>query len=139
MIFNPAPFTDAVLEMPLSLLDTLIVNEHEARGVAGVKGDIAHDALMAVLAKKFPTVKIVMTLGERGVIYRAGTTRVAVAAQRVEVIDTTAAGDTFIGYFLAARARKLKTREALTLATKAAGLCVSRQGAMDSIPRMDEV
>jgi ribokinase len=65
--------------------------------------------------------------------------RVEVPARAVHAVDTTAAGDTFIGYYLAAWARGLAVKPALDLATCAAGLCVTRPGALDSIPRLDEV
>jgi ribokinase len=57
----------------------------------------------------------------------------------IVVADTTGAGDTFTGYFIAARNRKLPVREALAIACKAASIAVSRKGAMESIPLAAEV
>lgn len=134
VVFNPAPFTDAVRDLPLHQLDTLIVNEHEALGVAQKHDPIAPKLLLDHLATALPNVKIVLTLGEKGVLYHEKNLRFHVPAEPVEVVDTTAAGDTFIGYFLAARLRKISAVDALRIATRAAAACVSRAGAMDSIP-----
>ena len=60
-------------------------------------------------------------------------------APRVVAVDTTAAGDTFLGYYLAGRTRGVETGENLRQACRSAALCVTRAGAMDSIPRWDDV
>ena len=128
--FNPAPFDQQVAGYPLELVDTFVVNETEA---AGLSGEAEADSL-AALTQRFNQARIILTLGERGVAYRCGGEAVEVPAERVEAVDTTAAGDTFIGYYLAGCAEGRGVREALELATRAAALCVTRPGAMDSIP-----
>jgi len=61
------------------------------------------------------------------------------AARLVEVIDATAAGDTFLGYYLAGRIRNVLPPERLELACRAATICVTRPGALESIPALQEV
>ncbi len=134
---NPAPFENTICNWALDRVAMLILNEHEAAGLLGLaKWDPAaiHD-----LQARHPQAELLVTMGSRGVIYRHGEESHWVPADKVKVVDTTAAGDTFIGYFLACRVRGLPVTEGLRLATRAAGLCVTRPGAMDSIPAWDDV
>ena len=132
--FNPAPFDQDVRDYPIGLVDVLVVNESEARGLAGGGGD-----LLAGLGARFPTAEIVLTLGSRGARYRSAARELEVAPVAVEAVDSTAAGDTFIGYYLAGVARGMDVVESLAQAARAAALCVGRPGAMDSIPACHEV
>jgi ribokinase len=134
--FNPAPFDSRVLKYPLDQLDLFCVNESEAAAMAGAGPS---EQLAAALAGQLPTCEILLTLGSDGVLYRGAAGPMRVAAPQVHAVDTTAAGDTFLGYFLAGRCRELDVRESLERACRAAALCVTRPGAMDSIPRLDEV
>ncbi|NKB65570.1 MAG: ribokinase [Candidatus Latescibacteria bacterium] len=134
--FNPAPFTPLVPGYPLELVDILVVNQTEGAGLAGMdeKG-----VVLDQLAQHYPTAELVLTLGAEGVQYRSQTESHRVAALPVAVADTTAAGDTFIGYFLAARAEEQDVPQALDLANRAAARCVMQPGAQASIPIRDEV
>ncbi len=134
--FNPAPMGQAVLDYPLDLVDLFIVNEVEAAELAGVAADAAPDVVLDALRAKFPRADVVLTLGASGSVADIDGERVTVAARRVKAVDTTAAGDTYIGYFLAARQRGLSLREAMEKATEAAAVCVTRAGAAPSIPRI---
>ena len=134
--FNPAPFDQDVLDYPLELVDTFVVNETEA---AGLSGKSSAGKSLAVLAQRFGGAKIILTLGDKGVSYRCGDEAIDVPAVRVDAVDTTAAGDTFIGYYLAAQTQGLDIRKCLELATRAAAICVSKAGAMDSIPGRQEL
>jgi ribokinase len=134
--FNPAPFDSGVLKYPLDHLDLICVNESEAAAMAGAA---APEQIAAALAGEFPNCEILITLGSAGVLYRGTAGKIQVAAPKVDAIDATAAGDTFFGYFLAGHCRDLGVRESLEMACRAAALCVTRPGAMDSIPRLDEV
>ena len=78
---------------PLELVDVLIVNETEATGLAGA-------STLAALAALCPHAQIALTLGAAGVQYRSPTEEFHLPAPQVEAVDTTGAGDTFIGYFL---------------------------------------
>ncbi|HEV3137614.1 MAG TPA: ribokinase [Pirellulales bacterium] len=133
---NPAPFDVGVLEYPLGQIDLLCVNESEAAAMAGAA---APEQIVAALAGQLPKCEIVLTLGSAGVLYRGAAGEIRVAAPQVRAVDATAAGDTFLGYFLASRCRQVGVRESLDVACRAAALCVTRPGAMDSIPRLDEV
>jgi ribokinase len=130
--FNPAPMSDAVKNYPLDAVDLLIVNEVEAEALTG-KTD--PEKALACL----PGRRRLLTIGQGGVLYRQGDAKLHVPAPCVEVVDTTAAGDTFIGYFLAAQSRQLPLESALTLACRAAAACVTRPGAIPSIPRLTEI
>jgi ribokinase len=91
------------------------------------------------LAERFPAAEIVLTLGERGAAHAGPQGRVVVASEPVVPIDTTGAGDTFTGYFLAERLAGAEVEAALRLACRAAELCIKRRGAAESIPRREEV
>ena len=129
---NPAPFGPQVRTYPLELVDLLIVNETEATGLAGASEPTA-------LAALCPRAQIVLTLGDAGAQYHSPTEEFHLPAPQVEAIDTTGAGDTFIGYFLHGLTADMTTRDAMTRAMQAAALCVTRPGAMDSIPAANEI
>ena len=130
ILFNPAPMEAAVKELPLHLLDTLIVNEGEGRALGG---DM--DALRAA----YPRQKILLTQGSRGATLWTGSERLFQPAFPVKAVDTTAAGDCFLGYYAAALAENLPYADALRLASAASALAVQRQGAAPSIPIRREV
>lgn len=132
---NPAPFSPEVLDYPLEHIEFLIVNETEAEGLVGSPSE----DLMASLAQRLPNAQILLTLGEKGAHYRSAQTQHYTAALRVEAVDTTAAGDTFSGFFLAAIAAGSRVEMALIRATHAAALCVMQPGAIDSIPNKKDV
>jgi ribokinase len=134
--FNPAPFDNRVRQYPLEQLDLLCLNETEG---AAMTGEGAAEAICAALAAELPDCEIVLTLGAAGVLRAGPEGTLRCDACRVAAVDTTAAGDTFLGYYLAGRAREDGVRESLELACRAAALCVTRAGAMDSIPRLAEV
>ena len=129
---NPAPFGPKVRAYPLEWVDVLIVNETEATGLAGA-------STLSALAALCPHAQIALTLGAAGVQYRSPTEEFHLPAPQVEAVDTTGAGDTFIGYFLHGLTADMTARDAMARAIKAAALCVTRPGAMDSIPAADEI
>ena len=139
IVFNPAPMGPEVRDYPLDLVDLFIVNEVEAAELAGTAEGAAPEAVLDALRAKFPRAGVLLTLGAAGALAEIGGERASVAARRVKAVDTTAAGDTFIGYFLAARQRGRPLREAMELATAAAAICVTRPGAAPSIPCLFEV
>ena len=134
--FNPAPMNDAVKALPLELCSVLIVNETEAAALA--QTDDPYRALQ-VLAERFPETRLVLTLGAKGVLSQQGDQQISVPAMSVEVVDTTGAGDTFVGYFLAALIDGLDDRAALQRACAASALSVTIAGATPSIPLASEV
>lgn len=125
----------------LPLIDTLIVNETEAEVVSGLKVEDAASANAAAASIiDRGTSNVIITLGELGCFYgNARGERFTVPAFRVKPVDTTAAGDTFIGAYAAACTEGLETEEALQFATAAAALTVTRPGAASSIPSKEEI
>jgi ribokinase len=136
VVFNPAPMHGSVLEYPLELVTMFIVNEIEG---AELTGEREVESILNAMVAWYPDAATVLTLGGNGVRYALGDERRSFPAVKVEPLDTTAAGDTFIGYFLAGLVRGGSIEEAVTTATRAAAICVTRKGAAGSIPTQDEV
>lgn len=135
-VFNAAPMTSEVTRYPLETVELFIVNELEGAAITGK--DTADDILDAMTAL-FPTAGVLLTLGEDGAIYQDQHEQVRADPVNVEVSDTTGAGDTFTGFFLAGYERGDAIPRCLELACAAAALCVTRPGAASSIPSMKEV
>lgn len=137
--FNPSPMPENLTALPLDLVDYFIVNELEAAQLAGMQPQEAYDAVLECLTAKYPHAAVIMTLGHNGVLYSCQDTRLAHPVFQVDTVDTTAAGDTFCGYFLAAVCRGASTKDALREASAASAIAVSRPDAAPSIPLYDEV
>ncbi len=136
VVFNPAPMSDAVRHYPLEKVDIFIVNETEGEALTGERQP---EAILDAMAARYPKSRTVLTLGRAGVRYGDGAQRISVAALEVEAVDTTGAGDTFIGYFLAELVRGSSVKAAIELGVRASALCVTRKGAADSIPEREEL
>lgn len=136
--FNFAPFDPKLApELPLSLCDFLFLNRIEAGGIAG-KSDV--EEILETLSRRFPETELVLTLGPEGAVaLTPAGEQFHADSPRVEVVETTAAGDTFIGYYLAAVLDGFDTGRALERACRAAALCCSRAGAAESIPTRAEL
>ena len=134
---NPAPCTEAVRSWPLQLCDLIMVNEIEAAQLTASAGTFRQMA--SAMAERFPDSEVVVTLGKEGAIYRHGNEEIIVPARVVKAVDTTSAGDTFTGYFLAAKLRGMNAEDAMKCAVYASSITVSRPGAAASIPSADEV
>ena len=102
-------------------------------------GRKAYQMILDAMAAKFPNARFVLTLGSDGAVYYDGKEKVFQDIFKVKAVDTTAAGDTFTGYFIAATIEGRSIQEALRMAAKASSIAVSRPGATPSIPRADEV
>lgn len=136
--FNPSPMEARVLEYPLESVDLFLLNRVEAAQLAGTDGADGQ-ALLAALRGRFSRAAVVLTLGADGAVYTDGAETVQQAAYPVQAVDTTAAGDTFTGFFLAARMRGAGVPRAMELASRAAAIAVTRRGAAPSIPTFAEV
>jgi len=134
---NPAPFDDSINSWPLNLVDILIVNELEAEGLAGIKGSF--EEILDHLTKQYANMDIVMTVGEAGAYYGRNEIREHMPIIKTKAVDTTAAGDTFLGFYLASRIDGLDVKESMKRASRASSITVSRPGAMDSIPVVSEI
>lgn len=134
---NAAPMDSAVAQYPLDKLSWLLVNEVEGAALAGSGSE---GEIMDRLSARYPNCAVILTLGSEGVWYRLGGKDIRFGAFPVEdVVDTTAAGDTFIGYFLEAMAGGMEERTALIRASAASALAIQRKGAASSIPFRYEV
>ena len=136
VVFNPAPMNGLVNDYPLECVDLFILNETEAEALTG---ETETDAIRRAMQGRFPNAAVVLTLGHEGAAYFDRAASFGVPATPVTAVDTTAAGDTFIGYFLAEFTRHADPEPALATACHAAAVCVTRPGASDSIPRREEV
>jgi ribokinase len=137
VFLNPSPMTEEIARLPLEKTGCLIFNEVEG---GALTGEEEPGRILASLRRRCPTTDLVLTLGAEGLRYQgADGTTVAMPARKVPVVDTTAAGDTFSGYFIAGLARGLSPEEALDEGTRAAAICVSRPGAVPSIPQRSEI
>jgi ribokinase len=139
IVLNPSPFDERIETLPLELADMLFVNEIEGALLAGKPEKTSPDVLLDSITTRFPGTEIILTAGKDGAYYGFQKTREKCDSVTVPVVDTTGAGDTFIGYFIASRHKKLSVHEALQTACKASSLAVSRKGAMEAMPWAKEV
>ncbi|MBZ0330357.1 ribokinase [Halomonas sp. ANAO-440] len=137
--FNPAPMTKDVARLPLETCQLLFVNRVEAAGLVGLPESSGAEALLAGLRQRLPETDTVLTLGGAGAWYQSGDEQCYQPALPVKPVDTTAAGDTFIGYFMAALQEGKTVAGCLGLAAHAAALCVQQFGAAESIPLRADV
>jgi ribokinase len=136
IFLNPAPMDKKVLGYPLDKVDYFIINEIEGRELTG---ETKPEAIIETMHKRFPQSATILTLGEKGVIYSDHQTKISIPAEKVTPVDTTAAGDTFIGFFIAQMIEGQTVENCLRIASHASAICVTRIGAADSIPLSDEV
>lgn len=135
--FNPSPINELIEKCDLSHVDYLFINEGEGEILSGKKGE---DSILQALHLRCPNQMIVLTLGSRGGICMMPDGKKEVyGILKTTAVDTTAAGDTFAGYFLAEFLRGSDVRHSLETAAVASGISVSRKGAAQSIPCMQEV
>jgi ribokinase len=136
VFFNPAPMTAEVFEYPLATVSTFIINQSEGEALTEQPDA---DAIMYAMDRRYPDALAVLTMGGKGCIYRKGKEKGSIAGKKVDVVDTTGAGDTFIGYLMAGIQRGDVLKSALETATRAAAFCVTRKGATSSIPYAKEI
>lgn len=134
--FNPAPMTPKVAKLPIEKIELLILNEVEAMQLSETSNI---DDASAKLQAMYPNTKILMTLGKHGVKYMHGSKHISMPSFSVDAVDTTAAGDTFTGYFLAHYIDQMSPEHALRQACAAAAIAVTRSGAAPSIPILSDV
>lgn len=134
--FNPSPFNERVTEELIESSDILFVNEVEASQL--VHGEAEGENAGALLHARWPHLLLVETLGANGAIAWRNEEVFRQAIYPVKVVDTTGAGDTFTGFFLAAYAKNMALSACLDLAARASALCVSRMGTSSAIPSLAE-
>ena len=134
---NPSPFDERIGSYDMSCVNYLLVNEVEGNAITGCTEP---NAIADKLHSTYPKMNVVLTLGSRGAIYcGADGVRHCCGICRTNAVDTTAAGDTFTGYFLAEITDSGDAAQALEQASIASGISVSRKGASPSIPFCREV
>lgn len=136
VFLNPSPIERESDIEAISEADFLILNEVEAQILTG-ESDSAR--MLDALVDKYGQTAIVLTLGKDGVLYADARERASHGCYDVPVVDTTAAGDTFAGYFIAAVCAGKSVEAALREASIASNICVSRPGAAAAIPYRREV
>ena len=138
VILNPSPMDEKISALPLNDVDYFLLNEVEAEQILNTE-ETAGEVLADKLVERFPGAAIVLTLGSRGSIYADGSRKIRQQAYRVKAVDTTAAGDTFTGYFIAGIAAGEPAERAMEMAARASAIAVTRAGAAPSIPYRKEV
>ncbi len=134
MVLTPSP-VQAFPQSLLDLVDVLVPNEHEAVQLAGTSDPLEAARFLSTASRT-----VVVTLGASGsAIARAGAIVSRIAAIPTRPVDTTGAGDTFVGALGAMLARGASVEHAAETASAAAALSVSRAGASASMPHLDEV
>ncbi|MBR0738165.1 ribokinase [Bradyrhizobium liaoningense] len=141
-LLNPAPAQNMSGEL-LALVDILVLNETELGFLAGTEvSDRDEGARIIDVARKLQARQdqtICVTLGKRGVLALAGREEIAVQGRAVKAVDTTGAGDCFVGALSAQLAGGAALRAALAFANAAASISVQRMGAGPSMPTAAEV
>ena len=137
---NPSPWNSALAQVAFEKLSWLFVNEIEMEQFTGESDP---EKAWAEIHRRYPRLSVLITLGSSGSIAflnADGQLRCARhEAFRVHAVDTTAAGDTYTGYFIAGLVSGLSLEKAMEKASKAAAICVSRPGAAPSIPWAKEL
>ena len=140
IVLNPSPYDDGLKAVDFGKLSWLLVNEVEA---CQCSGSDEPERAWDVLHERYPGLSVLITLGGAGSIAHAATPEgietVRQQAFRVEATDTTAAGDTFTGYFIGGLAEGRPLAECMRRASMASAISVTRMGAAVSIPKKEEV
>ncbi|MBE6672155.1 MAG: helix-turn-helix domain-containing protein [Ruminococcaceae bacterium] len=135
-VINPSPIDANIEKIDFQKISYTVLNEIEGEYLSGCKEPAK---IVSALRAKYPKLKVVLTLGDKGCMYHDGNELYFHSAYDVSVVDTTAAGDTFMGYFIAGLAGGYPPEEILQTACAASALAVSKKGAAPSIPYADEV
>ena len=136
VVLNASPISGEVLAADLTGVDWLVVNEIECAAIAGCS---TPEEGYAALRVRYPGLGILLTLGSEGSVSWKDGVEIRQCAYPVQAVDTTGAGDTFMGYFVGCLAQGMERKDAMQYAAMAASIAVTRPGAAPSIPMMAEV
>ena len=136
VVLNASPISGEVLAADLTGVDWLVVNEIECAAIAGCS---TPEESYAALRARYPGLGILLTLGSEGSVSWKDGVEIRQCAYPVQAVDTTGAGDTFMGYFVGCLAQGMERKDAMQYAAMAASIAVTRPGAAPSIPMMAEV
>lgn len=133
---NPAPAKILSHEL-LTLVDYLVVNETEFEQISGIEFQAPQDLIAGY--KKIGVENIILTLGTKGAWFYDGKNKFHTPAKVVKAVDTTAAGDSFIGGFIYELSKGNNVNQAMTFATEVAAFTVTKLGAQSAMPFLSEV
>ena len=133
---NPSPFNEKLDAVDMKKISIFLLNEVEGFQLTGEKET---EAIIAKLRELFPHARIMLTLGKDGAVYADKDQKHFQPIFKVQAVDTTAAGDTFTGFFLAGLCEGLPIPQVLKMSAKASSIAVTREGAVPSIPYRAEV
>ena len=133
---NPSPYNEKLDAVDMAKISVFLLNEVEGNQVTGLTDP---EEIIAEMLRRFPKAKIVLTLGKDGAVYADAEQKHFQPIFKVQAVDTTAAGDTFTGYFLAGLLSGMPVPEILKMSAKASSIAVTRAGAVPSIPYREEV
>lgn len=136
VVLNPSPYDSALDACDFGKVSMFLLNEVEG---AQVTGEEDPEKILEKLKTLYPDTKVVLTLGGNGSVYQYKDEQYRQGIYKVKAVDTTAAGDTFTGYFISSVIDDMPVPEGLRLAAKASAIAVSREGATASIPLREEV
>ncbi len=136
IVLNPSPYDEKLDSCDLSKISLFILNEVEGEQFCGSSDP---DQILERLAESCPNAAFVLTLGSKGAVWFDGNKKYFQDSFKTKTVDTTGAGDTFTGFFLASQLKGLDAAASLRIAAKAASIAVSRPGAAASIPTLEEV
>lgn len=134
--FNPSPLNEQIKDVDLKQIRCLIVNETESMQMTGSKEP---NIVQEFIKTKYPHLEILLTLGKRGSVHITENRIIKQRAYKVESVDTTAAGDSYAGYYIAGISKGVSVKNAMDRASAASAIAVSRMGASSSIPTSTEV
>lgn len=135
IVLNPSPYDANLDKCDLTKVSLFFLNEVEGGQNTGLSDP---DAIIKKLVELY-NANIVLTLGKDGAMYYDGENIYKQGIFEVDAVDTTAAGDTFTGYFIAGLINDMEPQKILELSSKASSICITREGAIPSIPKLNEV
>ena len=137
VVLNPSPMNAELASMDeMKYVDWFILNEVEGNQISG---ETDPEKICDSILAKYPEAHVMLTLGGNGCMFKDKNVVARHPIFKVKVVDTTAAGDTFTGYFLAGVVKGMPMEKILELASKASAIAVGRPGASPSIPSLEEV
>lgn len=136
IFFNPSPFDEKISEEIIFDVDCLLVNETEAMQLSNLS---EIDEILDYIVDKFSGIEVIMTLGKDGGYYKSKEHLYKFDPYKVEAVDSTGAGDTFCGFYIASIANDYTIQESLKIASIAGALACKEVGASNSIPDLKEI
>ena len=135
-ILNPAPYHELPDEI-FPFIDYFVPNEHELASFVG-KQNPDYQEMTRFLFKKGLN-NLIVTLGKNGSLFINRETQIKIPSVKVNAVDTTAAGDTFLGAFVTALSQNKNIKEAMEFASRCSAITVTRKGAIVSLPKLEEI